>query len=89
MSQFDKTTEKKGNGKFPCQSPCDSFGVCDNCLEKLLWQTGRNSIKASMIIMANTFLELRKEYDADIYICPIIDKAMAQVKANGDWPLEE
>jgi len=27
---------------FPCEPPCDSYGVCDNCCEKVVFQAGYN-----------------------------------------------
>lgn len=32
--------ERLAKSKFPCEKPCDSFGVCDNCSDALLLRVG-------------------------------------------------
>ena len=33
-------TEQEIDALYPCQQPCDSFGVCDNCCEKKTFKAG-------------------------------------------------
>lgn len=27
---------------FPCEKPCDSYGICEGCYEKIIFQAGYN-----------------------------------------------
>lgn len=27
---------------FPCEKPCDSFGICDGCYERVIFLAGYN-----------------------------------------------
>lgn len=103
MSQFDQTTEKKAeeftelavrvNCKYTPEAQKEDygFGISHG------FKNGRNSTKASMEILARAAAEI-EELDSDPFnhhkdaskcaICKM-KEAIAQVKANGDWPLEE
>lgn len=36
---------------FPCTSPCDSFGICDNCTEALIYRIGAKSLAPLLLSM--------------------------------------
>lgn len=89
MTDFDKATYSKSNKTFPCTIPCDLFGVFDGCIEAKIWRIGRNSVKESMEIMARALKKYEFISSGSSGISQYSDaaEAIAQVKANSDWPL--
>ena len=39
---LDKDAQAYVDRMFPCEKPCDSYGVCDNCIDRSLFQAGYN-----------------------------------------------
>lgn len=38
----DEDAEQYIKKMFPCESPCDSFGICDSCTERNIFESGYN-----------------------------------------------
>lgn len=81
MSQFDETTnrisaEKADDGQ--------SFN------DRLCWRSGRNSTKEGLEIAARALKFYAEEREGEHPINGLTArKAIAKMKAIGDWPLEE
>lgn len=96
MSQFDQTTEEKAGELFFALP-----GSSEICVDqaRAVAKDFRNSTKASMEILARALVDLeqcrgRRSGISDMHgwkhaMAALATEAIAQVKANGDWPLEE
>lgn len=96
MSQFDETTKRKvdeymqvrfagGVRKVRGGEVHLHFGL--NNMKNIAVEI-RNSTKASLEVMAKALLQYEaRPQDADDF--DVATDAIAAVKANGDWPLEE
>ncbi len=40
--KLDPKSQAYADRLFPCEKPCSSWGVCDNCSERLLFRVGYN-----------------------------------------------
>lgn len=93
MSQFDQTTEAKAKDFAPTGSGMNYHGGPGWWTEDMRkgFTAGRNSTKASMEILARALKDVAYKHPECFCMdqVGIAEQAIAQVKANGDWPLEE
>lgn len=93
MSIFDKKTKSKAVELFKCISPCDTHGVCDNCIDAKLWKMGRNSVKSSLEELARALLDCQHSLtfpEEDAWrrgSLKVIESTINKVKEDGNWPL--
>lgn len=55
--QFAKT-------KFPCEAPCDTYRVCDNCIEAMACRIGYNAATERLMPLIEKAVEMANEISA-------------------------
>lgn len=55
--QFAKT-------KFPCEAPCDTYRVCDNCIEAMACRIGHEAATKRLIGIIERAVEMANEISA-------------------------
>lgn len=89
MSQFDQTTEKKSEEYCPDRDVTipGRGKIHIRHSKREGFEAGRNSTKASLEILARAVEKCANEKFNPVRGAAL--EAIAQVKANGDWPLGE
>lgn len=57
--QLDQFVERGARDLFPCNPPCDSHGVCDNCVDAKLVRIGGASLKPIVLKLVDALEKYR------------------------------
>ncbi len=73
-AQFDEKAAKEySSAKFPCELPCDSYGICSGCVEAACFRTGaryqhnQSSATIAALRMEIERLEYENEFNKTTY----------------------
>lgn len=61
--ELDLLAQKYADKLWPCEPPCDSYGVCENCIERSIFHSGYNfGARAGMRLQTERSIQIAEDH---------------------------